>query len=273
MGKKDVHYVDPSRENGPPEYDDEAAAEYVSHLKPVQDEKKQKKTKRIIMIVVVVVLVVGAAAAYFLFFKSDNSAKQTPAPSSQTETVASPEEIGTKKYTSTELRLSLEYPANWKVKDDVQGLVTFTSPVVKIKENNGGEVDAKIVLGLVAAGSDVPGYENSNSATAVMDSEKITYANPSQNQRKQTYLSFAGFGSNGLDAIYVTGDFGYQKNQNIPKTDVQKIEPIIYVRFYLCNDNACEGEAGGPLSIDPAEWQTNQYVGLAKKTIESLRVE
>ncbi|MGH9856625.1 MAG: hypothetical protein ACRD4B_02155, partial [Acidobacteriota bacterium] len=253
---KDVHYTDPSRNTELPDYDPEAAADYVSKLEPIKERKAKSKRNKIILIVGLLLLAAGAAA-YFLFLKSEKSENQAPQTTQQTQTEEQPQIVESEKYESTDLNLSFEYPTNWKIDDSTQGLLTVSSPVTKLTDVNGEQSDAKVVVTFLSSGSEVPAFEDGTSATAVMDSEKITYDSPSQSQREQTFISFAGFGSSGLDDVFVTGDSGYQKDQIIPEADIKKIEPIISVRFYSCSDAECTGEGAGQYTIELDEWSSN----------------
>ena len=66
-------------------------------------------------------------------------------------------------------------------------------------------------------------------------SEKIKYSNPTSVQRAETYLTFVQYSTTargeGIDALYITGDNGYQKDQYIPKTDMINLDPVIVVSF------------------------------------------
>lgn len=267
---KDVHYTDPSRQADLPEYDEAAAADYVSNLQPIKDQKKKSKRNKIIFVVVLSLIIVGAAAYFFLL--KPEPKQQTVQTSQPVQNQEQTEVVGTEKYSSTSLRLSFDYPKNWKLDDATQGLVKVESPVTKLSDINGESSDAKVVVTFLSAGSEVPAFEEA-SATAMIDSEKITYDSPSQNQRKQTYLSFAGFGAAGLDAVFITGDAGYQKEQIIPESDIKKIEPIISVTFYKCVDAVCGGEAAGAYTIAVDEWKSDSMLQAAQAMLESLRVE
>jgi len=272
----DVHYTDPSKESELPPYDDQAAADYVSNLQPIKDQKQKKRRNKLILLIVVLVLAAGAAAAYFLVLKKDKPTQQAPQTTQQTPVDTQPQIAKTEKYSSTDLALSFDHPNNWQINDSTQGLVKVDSPLLKLKDVNGQQVDARIVVTFLSAGSEVPRFSGdgaARSATAVQDSAKITYAAPSQNQREQTYLSFADFGTNGLDAVFVTGDSGYKKDQNIPEGDIKKIEPIISVTFVKCKDTECGPERSEALTLTPAEWASSSMLQAAQDILESLSVQ
>ncbi|HTE22617.1 MAG TPA: hypothetical protein VK674_06275 [Candidatus Limnocylindria bacterium] len=272
----DVHYTDPSKESELPPYDDQAAADYVSNLQPIKDQKQKKRRNKLILLIIVLVLVAGGAAAYFLVIKKDKPTQQAPQTTQPAPTETQPEIAKTEKHTSSDLALSFDYPGNWQINDSTQGLVKVESPLVKLKDVDNQPVDAKVVVTLLSAGSEVPGFSGdggARSATAVQDSKKITYTSPSQNQREQTYLSFADFGRNGLDAVFITGDSGYKKDQNIPEGDIKKIEPIISVTFVKCQDTECSAERSELFALAPAEWTGNRMLQAAQDLLESLSIQ
>lgn len=267
----DVHYTDPSRQSEPPEYDDKAAAEYVSNLEPIKERKRKSKRNKIIFAVVLLLAAAGAGV-YFLLLKPKEPA-QTPQTAQPAQTEQEPSVVESAKYESTDLNLSFDYPENWKIDDAIEGLITVTSPVTKLKDVNGEQMDAKAVVTILSRGSEVPAFEGSSTAAAIQDSEKITYDSPSQSQREETYLSFAAFGSAGLDTVFITGDNGYQKDQLIPESDIKKSDPIISVKFFGCSDGECAGEGSGPYTAAVDEWSANQMLQAALAVLKSLRIE
>ena len=110
-------------------------------------------------------------------------------------------------------------------------------------------------------------------ATAVLASQKIAYTSPTQNQRANTYLSFLQYASttqNGaLDGVYITGDNGYQKGQDVPKSDVAGITPLVSVTFIQCANSACSGSTTA-LSVAASAWSDTSLSGPVTKMLESL---
>lgn len=268
---KEVHYTDPSRRSDLPEYDNEAAAEYVSNLQPVKDDRRRKKRNRILAMMLLMLVVLGVAG-YFLFQKTDTP-NQQQAPQTAQPQQTDGQAITTKieEFVSQDMNLSFEYPGSWSVDDSTKGLVKVDSSVTKLTDINGEQSDAKAIITFLSTGSEVPGFGES-SATATRDSEKIAYSSPSQSQRAKTYLSFAAFGRSGLDAVFVTGDSGYQTGQLIPESDIKKGDPIISVTFYGCDDAACAGEGSGAYTIRTDEWESNETLQAIQNLLKSLRV-
>jgi hypothetical protein len=264
---KDVYYTDPSHQGGPPPDDDldqqAATSEFVSNLQPIQEQRRKSKRNKSILIILVALAALGAGG-YFLFLKIKDKPAPPPAQqTNQTQNTEAQQEVPTEKYNSSDLQLSLDYPNNWTVDDSEQGLLKITSPSVKLKDSNGTEVDGKVAFTIISAGSDVTGFTGT-SGVAVADSEKISYDQPTQSQREQTYVTQVKFSGNGLNVIYITGDSGYKKDQDVPKSDVAKIEPIISVTF--------EAADGSPLTIEASEWGSNPALKAAVKIITSLKI-
>lgn len=247
----------------------QSTADFIKNVAPIQAQKKRKGRKRLIAVVVVLVLAIGAGAAYMLTKPDPKPATQstspTPSPAASDST-----EVASEHYVSRDFGLALDHPKSWKVDDATTGKLKLESPLAKLQNSSGEQVDAKVTITLLAAGSN-PEKFTSNFGTAIIDSEKIVYAAPSQTQRKETYISFLGFGSSiGIDAIFVTGDGGYKKDQGVPKTDAVKGDPIISVDFVSCTDGS---ECTQPLSISPEAWTSSTTLATAKVILQSLVVQ
>jgi lipopolysaccharide export system protein LptC len=269
----EVHYTDPSRQSPLPDVDEEttSTSDYVQNLQPIKDQKRKSKRRWTVVLVILLLVAIGAGVYFFV-----PKPKPTPAPASETpqqQTEQVPRTTETETYTSDELKLSFQHLTSWAVDDQTDGLIKVSSPVVKLKDATNQEVDAKVVVTFMSAGSEVPLYENSQGLAALMDSEKITYDAPTQTQRGQTYISFGGLTPAGLDAVFVTGNSGYKKGQMIPEADIKKVEPIISVMFYSCDDAACEGgDEEKSISVALSEWEQNETLQSAQKLLQSLKV-
>lgn len=246
-----------------------STADFVKNVAPLQAQKKRRKKGRIIIAVILLLLIAGGAAGYFLFLKpekKDETAQQQEPELNPTEQAdTSPLE----HYVSQELKLALDHPSSWKIDNATSGQIKLESPVAKLTDGSGAQTDAKVTITILGANASLASFKG-NSAQAVIESEKIAYASPTQNQRKETYLSFAGFDSStAVDAVYITGDKGYQKGQTIPKTDVIVIVPIVGVTFQKCQGGAC----AGALSISPDSWKSAAILQTAKTIVQSLVIE
>lgn len=246
------------------------ASDYVNQPEPVKKYKKQGKLKPILLIVGG--LVVLAIAASLLLRKVPNKTNPTnQSPSGQNQTTQSSISLQTKHYSSNQFRLEFDYPNDWTVKEEASsGTLTATSPTLSLPLAGGSNSSGQVIFTIRESSQSLPEFETGN-AIAVLDSEKISYSKPSPAQRGQTHISFLKLansaGSGSIDALFITGDFGYTKDQDIPKVDIQKIDPIISVTFMLC-DGACSQ----PASIASEGWNDPQFGGALKKMLESLTI-
>lgn len=265
---KNRHYTDPGQQGETPAYDDVSAAQYVNGLQPIREKRKRKKRARWLL-----VIGLAAAAGYFVFAGSNNKSAQQ---SEQNDTEQSQQDPGAsselQEYVSSDRSIRFSYPGNWQVNDSDPDAITVESPIVKLTDLSGNREDAKVVVSFLRTGTEVPGFD-ADGAIAVKDSEILAYSSPTQNQRAETYLSFGGFGSRALHAVFVTGDSGYQVEQLIPQSDVVRGDPVIAVLFYACQEATCETSASNIYAIDPGEWSANETLQDAYSLLVSLEVE
>jgi hypothetical protein len=236
-----------------------------------QYHKNKAKLRRLIIYAAVLVIIAGAGGGYWYFnrHKTAKTAKTT-----QTQQSASSTKIdkNTQSYNSPNFYLGFNYPANWTVTDNGGGQMTITSPATHLKSTSGKEVTGQIILMLRSQGQALPEF-NIGNTTAVLPSEKIAYTKPTQNQRANTYVSFLQYpsSSSGLDGIYITGDYGYQTGQAIPKVDIAKVDPVISVIFTQCTSSDCSSKAT-PLTISASSWSDPAFATPIKTMLESLSI-
>lgn len=265
----------PNQPPSPPQQPDEyenasrSTADYINSLEPIKKQKKTRRTKRIVLIVVLVVALLGVGA-YFLIFKNKDNKQPAPAATEQAEQpqVSTVDTELSEHYVAQDLLLAIDYPKTWDKNTETTNQLKLTSPNATITDEDGTKKDGKVTITIVPNGSTLAGFTGTTaSAKAAADSVKLAYKQPSQAQRKETYLSFLSFGgSAGANIVYITGDFGYKKDQDIPKTDIAKGDPIINVSFAGCDGGAC----GQQLIISPAAWGTDEILKVAQSVLESL---
>ena len=245
-----------------------SANEFVRTIEPVQKDKKKRRIGLIIGIVITILLLGGGAYAAI---KQRKATPTSSGPTSQASEQPKPLiDTTTKRYSSNQFYLDIDIPSDWEVKDEQgSGVFTATSPNVAIP-TTGTSTTGKVILTMRDKNQKLPEFDKGN-ATAVLDSEKIAYTKPSSAQRGQTYVSFLAYptatSSSLIDGIYITGDFGYQKEQAIPKIDIQKVDPIISLTFM-----ACDGSCTKQIAIAPDAWQSAEFGGVLKKMLQSLTV-
>ena len=229
-----------------------STADYADYEKPPKSRNpiwgKLKPGRKLGIGVVILVLVVALGGSGYWFYKNRKSSNK-PAESAQTAQNSTPAAdkitTETKKFESVNFKLSFDYPGNWTASEDNAEQITVLSPDLKLKDVDGKDVTGQIYFRIRAKGQKLEALDGS-SATAILNSEKIAYTSPTQVQRASTYISFLRYAENsqGLDAIYITGDLGYEKDQTVLKTDIEKVDPIISIEFYLCPNSGCVGLSG-----------------------------
>lgn len=171
-------------------------------------------------------------------------------------------------YNSVSSALSFTYPNSWNINDNGKGLILITSPIVSLTSDLLTNTKGKIVISINQQ-SVLPSAFG-NYSEAVSSSTAITYNNPTAIQRNQTYLTYVQYPSTnisgGLDSIFVTGGFGYQKLQVIPASDIVKLNPIIIISFESCQNKSCTKVT--PLTVSSKmitnSLISNQAIGLIK---------
>jgi len=245
----------------------------AAHLEYVRSLTPKPPKRHIGLWIAIIVLLLGIAGGVYYWFgmrkaptKSVASSKQSAAQTVPTPDANAP--IKTKHFDSTSLSLGFDYPDTWTVTDDGNGKITVKSPALELAGANAQKTDTQITVTMQPKQANIDVFKNGN-AVAVLDSQKIAYTKPSQNQRAQTYLSFLQYvdtTTDGLDAIYVTGDFGYQKGQAIPLVDVSKADPLITVTFAKCSDAHCGGTPTAA-TLAATDWGTTTYLA---KVVQAL---
>ena len=84
--------------------------------------------------------------------------------------------------------------------------------------------------------------------------------------------SFLGYKEAGLNALFVTGDNGYQVGQAIPLADVVKGNPLISVTFLTCASDDCSTGTPTPLTLQTSSWQSASFSAQVVKLLELIQL-
>lgn len=263
--------------NEPAETPDEhqARIDYLRSLRAEQPAKRGRNIWKILAVVLLLLLAAGAAYWFVLRPKpashtSQSSAQQSAASSAQQPSSDQNASGTTKPYSSTPFGLSFQYPSNWNVNETTVS-ITVVSPKNDLTKPNGQKVSGLVTMTIQHRQLSLPEFSKGN-ATAVRESNKIAYTNPSPTQRAQTFLSYLQYAATtehgGLDGIYVTGNLGYQKDQAIPQADVVKVDPLITVTFASCSGSSCTQ----PLTIAASSW-TGDLQTTVQTMLQSLTIQ
>ena len=249
----------------------------LSNLPPAPEHNygtkaKPKKSKWWVWLILII-LVLGGLSAWAISSYKSSKAKPTNhvAKVATKKAVASVAPIATPKpvapsfptasHTSTYYNTTFSYPSAWTVVDSGSAPLLVTSPAMNIVAANGQTVSGEVVLTLAKKGF-VPSNFTTTSV-AVMTSQKISYTGPSTKQAANSYISFVQYPSTtvrgGLDGIYLTGNYGYQKYQNIPSSNIASIDPFVDVTFVSCATTACPAASQKPLTIASSDWSDSSF--------------
>jgi len=232
----------------------------------------------ILKVLLIIVLIVALAGGAFWFFTRPKPSPK-PATTAKTSTTnnanTSPTKItsATKRYDSSNYNLSFEYPSDWTISDEATAKLTATSPPLRLVGENGDAFTGQIVFAVQNQQTSIAAFAK-NKAVAVLESQKIAYKQPTSNQRAQTYVTFVNYsGSMALiDSLYITGDNGYQAQQDVPQSDVVQANPLVTVSFLKCADAACK-TTGTASSILVKAWADPTVSKPILNLLESLTIE
>lgn len=256
--------------DGTPGADDEFTTQPVSasqtridYLHKVMPPKKKRLWLRVFIIVVIILLLVAAGVVgYQQFVKSRAPAKTvTATTTSKTPSNSSaPAKVATEHFDSTNFNLGFDYPKGWTVADTGEGTLTVTSPASK-GQTTAGAAMIQTVMTIAPSGKNLTSFDAAN-GLAIQDSDKISYTNPTSAQRANTYLTFVQYADTtvpgALDAVYITGDYGYQKGQAVPKVDMAKLDPVVAVTFMKCADASCQAKPV-PTNVPVSLWEDPSF--------------
>jgi len=255
--------------------DIDADQERLHYLRQIVPPKKPSKAKWVVLALAVIIVGAGGYWGYNKFLAKEAAPTTVQKTTIPDKTSTPTAEAATKTYESTAMGLTFAYPETWTVNEATGNkVITVVSPLQDLKTADSQTTKGKIMLTIAPKGQNVTAFA-SGDAVAVRDSTKTSYSNPSSSQRAATYISFLQYNSTttkgALDAVAVTGDYGYQKFQTIPKTDVATIDPLLMITFIKCADEKCANAT--PLSIPATTWDAATFSKPLATMLTSLRIQ
>lgn len=267
------HVVEPGDPDGIVEREQLEAVRPAPEIRREMPKTTRRKRHPFLKALLILIIIAGATvgAYYFGSHYGDKPASKTAAPKKAATATQKPAESTvvstTKTYTSTPFALSFDYPTNWNVVE-ADGKITATSPSTSFTTLS-GKANGVAVLTIQNKQTAIAGYPAAG-AFAALESPKLTYAKPSNVQRAQTYMSILGYTSaDTIDALYITGDSGYQQGQLVPMSDVVKGNPLVSVQFVNCGAD-CNGKTPQALSIKSMSWDGSALQTQITKMLESI---
>lgn len=235
----------------------------------------RKKRRWPVVLLVIVLLAAATFGAYWFGGHQASAPGPKPAKSAETATQKHPAKkpvvTSPKQYSSTNHNMGFSYPADWKLTDTV-GKLTVASPEVQMTMPDGKKMEGHALVTVQHKQTAIAGYPE-NGAVAVLESQKLAYTQPTTIQRAQTYITYLSYEqANGLDAAYVTGDYGVVQHQLVPMADVAADDPLISVTFATCSSADCASGTVTPMAILASSWQSASFAKQATDLIESIQL-
>ncbi|HEU5005193.1 MAG TPA: hypothetical protein VFT49_03865 [Candidatus Saccharimonadales bacterium] len=225
---------------------------------------------------IVLLIAVVAGVIYWLWQHPKKSTPvNTPTTNANQKTNQTVQQTApaTAHFDSSNFNLSFDYPKDWTVTDSGNNQLTVRSTNMNLTTASGQTITAQVLMTIAPKGQNLSVF-NAGSAVAVLGSQKISYTKPTQNQRADTYLSFLQYANTtaagALDAIDITGNYGYTKGQDIPKTDIAGIDPLVNISFLKCASTACPAGTTTATSIASSNWNDSLFSAPITKMLESL---
>lgn len=231
-------------------------SQFTPQLKP------KKKWPRVVGWTLLTLIILGGLGAGGWWYANRKPAPK-PTQHNQQQTQQQPNAVATstKHYDSSDLNIGFDYPDNWTVVEN-NGKLTATSPSMQLTDADGQPQTGQVIMTITNADAADFSFFKQGNAVAVLDSQKIAYAKPTSTQRADTYVSFLQYAATtthgALDGVYVTGDFGYKYGQDIPETDLTKVDPAIRVTFAKCANAACTGTST-PINVSSDVWKSADF--------------
>jgi hypothetical protein len=227
--------------------------------------------RRRLVRIVVVALLIGAAIGGYYANHPIPAAGSSPKHKLFAHAVApAPTQARLTSYTSSTFGMSLDYPSDWTIRTSPSSF-SLTSPVIRLEAATGSKVKGRVIISTLTQG-DIPLDFGTGDATAVLESQLLIYKHPSTTQLAQTYLSFVQYpsatASGTLNAVYVTGNNGYQKDQTVPRADIASLDPLIVVGFGGCTNTACDSL--NDLAITAASWSSQALSAPVTAILQSI---
>jgi hypothetical protein len=242
-----------------------------SHLLNGKPAPKRHTARNIFLVVLLLIVLGGGAGVYWKFFYTKPVVYTKQQTKKAQPTTSSTVSVPTKSYTSAGFGVTFNYPKTWAISDGGSASLSIVSPVMKLTDANGKMIDGKIII-LFQPQGQIPSSFGTSSAVAVLNSQVIKYNSPSSSQAAQAYLSFVQYASASvvgtLNGIYVTGNYGYQKDGVIPQSDLASLNPLITVTFGQCTSTACSSLES--LSVSANAWNSSEFATPILDTLKSL---
>lgn len=255
-------------ENEPDQQSEEMNSPAPPAPVPVMRPDKPKHSKRMMLIAGGAVLLLLAAGGAYWFFMRD-SKKEPAQANTQQQNQAEPAEEAVDptpvSYKSEKLNIELTHRKDWKLKESAAGEISITSPATSYSRAD-GEAAAGVFTVKLRKGVPDAMKTTIEKAMAPRASEVIAYAEPTEEQREYTNLSFAGT-KDFFNFFIVTGSTEFKAGNNYAYSLAMDGE------FYLIA-GGYGTDQDGALTFDsvPKDMMDTEALEQAIDIVESLKI-
>jgi len=227
-----------------------------------------------VVITVVVALVLAVVGWYFFIRKSPAPAQPAANNNGSNERTADdnddvPEAQLSETYTNSPYRMTLKYPKTWEVAEQDDGSVIINSPDFSYKTSKGETKNGNFRV-YIRKGATVADSEVIAKGVAIQPSEKLTYSNPTADQRKETNLSFFGLDdANNFAFMLITSNFDLKKGDTLGPNFGKETDTFIISGGYS-ESSMQPGMATNQIPVNGFQ-DTNAYKQ-AVQIIQSLQI-
>lgn len=264
-----------------------------SHAENLADNKKGKVHSRrlklplprlallpTLLVVVCLVNAAGLGANIYVRYRPTADAKKPGTTLVIPKTKAPPDNlkapaatITTLHYVSNALHVEFDYPVDWRIGGSANDkTLSLSSAPINV---SGQEYisKAELVVTITDPSDDGGGLGLiSDDYHISSDSEPLTYADPTNFQRKSTHVSFVANRANEeTQFVFVSGNLTYRKGQLLGSQKYSAINPHISAYLTPCGVNSyhCQGLSVVPITNDA--WQNDATFAKFRQLIASLR--
>lgn len=178
--------------------------------------------KRFFVITGGIILLLGASyEAYRVLTRKSKPVAPKPVAQQSTNTVAQsvpkdvPDAGATKPYKNMALGVEFTYPDTWKVSETADSGLRIESPAFSFTSSDEGNVNGLFRI-YIRKGARTSDSKYLGRGYAVAPSEKLTYTNPANDQRKETLITQFGFDEpSHFSYFFIAGNFQLAKGDTL----------------------------------------------------------
>jgi hypothetical protein len=194
------------------------------------------------LLIIILLLIVLGALGYggWKILGNKKDAKKPAATSSATvpakpATSDVPDETNNKKFTSSTLGVTLNYPSTWTVSENASG-IRIESQTFTYKTTDKGDVSGNFRL-YIRKGARDTDSKYIGRGVAIAPSQKLTYTQPLPGQRTDTLISNFGLDDTTNFAYFmIAGNFQLNKGDSLGPTYGKESETFIIAGGYSSKD-------------------------------------